>query len=98
MTFKSPGGAPALVKRSARIIDAPGTRSDGLRIVAFPQATETGNDQSGIIAGKLNGQMEAVTPSGTLYEIMSISVAMFGVLSPICRLGIAAHASTTSVT
>lgn len=64
--FNNPGGAPALVNRSARIIEAPGTRSDGLRIVAFPQATETGNDQRGIIAGKLKGQMEAVTPRGSL--------------------------------
>lgn len=66
ITFNNPGGAPALVNRSARIIEALGTRSDGLRIVAFPQATETGNDQRGIIAGKLKGQMEAVTPRGSL--------------------------------
>ncbi|KYN11299.1 hypothetical protein ALC57_16510 [Trachymyrmex cornetzi] len=43
-------------------MDAPGTRSDGFRIAAFPHATDIGNDQSGIMAGKLKGQMDAVTP------------------------------------
>ncbi|KYN04310.1 hypothetical protein ALC62_05076 [Cyphomyrmex costatus] len=47
-------------------MDAPGTRSDGFRIAAFPHATDIGNDQSGIMAGKLKGQMDAVTPRGTL--------------------------------
>lgn len=96
MMFNSPGGAPALLKRLARIIDAPGTLSDGFKIAAFPQATVIGNDQRGIIAGKLNGQMDAVTPSGTLYEIVSMSVAMLLMDSPRSRLGIDAQESTTS--
>jgi len=77
-------------------MDAPGTRSDGFRIAAFPHATDIGNDQSGIMAGKLKGQMDAVTPRGILYEIISMSVAMLGVDSPIWSTGIDAHESTTS--
>lgn len=96
ITFKRPAGAPAFVKRSARIMDAPGTRSDGFRIAVFPHATDIGNDHSGIIAGKLNGQMDAVTPKGTLYEIMSMSVAMLDVDSPICSTGIDVQTSTIS--
>lgn len=91
-----PAGAPAFVKRSARIMDAPGTRSDGFRIAAFPHATDIGNDQSGIMAGKLKGQIDAVIPRGTLYEIMSMSVAMLVEDSPIWSIGIDVHASTTS--
>lgn len=83
ITFKRPAGAPAFVKRSARIMDAPGTRSDGFRIVAFPHATDIGNDQSGIMAGKLKGQIDAVMPRGTLYEMISMSVAMLAEDSPI---------------
>lgn len=84
------------MKRSARIMDAPGTRSDGFRIAVFPHATDIGNDQSGIMAGKLKGQMDAVIPRGTLYEMMSISVAMLAEDSPIWSIGIDVHASTTS--
>jgi len=48
------------------------------------------------MAGKLKGQMDAVTPRGTLYEMMSISVAILAVDSPIWSIGIDAQASTTS--
>lgn len=34
----------------------------------FPQDIDTGNIHKGIIAGKLNGAMPAVTPSGSRYE------------------------------
>lgn len=85
-----------MVKRSARIIDAPGTRSEGFRMVELPHATEIGNDHNGIIAGKLKGQIEAVIPRGTLYETMSMSVATLADDSPICKHGIDVQASTTS--
>ena len=45
-------------------IAAPGSRSDGLRRMVLPHATDMGSDHSGIMAGKLKGQMAAVTPSG----------------------------------
>lgn len=96
MMFKRPGGAPASLKSSAKIIDAPGTLSDGFNIVALPHATLMGKDQRGIIAGKLNGQMAAVTPRGTLYDIVSMSVAMLFIDSPNRSDGMAAQESTTS--
>ncbi|CAD6208923.1 GSCOCG00010736001-RA-CDS, partial [Cotesia congregata] len=56
-------------------IDAPGTLSEGFRIAALPQATETGNDHRGIIAGKLNGQIEAVTPRDVfIFIILLINI------------------------
>lgn len=39
---------------------------------------------NGIIAGKLNGVIPAVTPKGTLYEAQSISFAIPGKVDPIC--------------
>jgi hypothetical protein len=45
-------------------IGADGSRSDGLRMKVFPQATAIGYIHSGTMAGKLNGVMPATTPSG----------------------------------
>lgn len=96
MMLRMPGGAPASANNSASIIAAPGTLSDGFIITALPHATERGKDQRGIMAGKLKGQIVAVTPIGKRYEIVSMSVAMFGMLSPSRSDGIAAQFSTTS--
>ena len=41
-----------------------GSRSDGFRMKALPQAMAGAHFQSGIMAGKLNGVMPATTPSG----------------------------------
>jgi len=46
------------------IIAVAGTLSDGFSMNVFPQAIARGNIHSGIIAGKLNGQIPATTPSG----------------------------------
>ena len=58
-------------------------------------ALTIGNIHRGIIAGKLNGQMPAVTPSGTRHDVMSMSVATDGELSPIVRDGTPMAYSTT---
>lgn len=54
---------------------APGSRSDGFTIRVFPVTAAIGILQSGIIAGKLKGQIAAVTPKGSRYERVSISLA-----------------------
>ena len=41
-----------------------GTRSEGFRIIALPEASAGAIFHSGIIAGKLKGVMPATTPSG----------------------------------
>jgi hypothetical protein len=53
--------------------------------------------QSGIIAGKLNGVIPATTPNGVLMVIVSMSLAMFGIVSPSCNDVILQQCSTTSV-
>src|SRR5450432_877522 len=52
MTLSTPGGIPAFSASSARIIAAPGSRSDGFRIRQLPVTVAIGIDHSGIIAGK----------------------------------------------
>ena len=43
---------------------APGPFSDGLRTMLLPHTMDSGAIHSGIIIGKLCGQMPAVTPNG----------------------------------
>lgn len=47
---------------SIKSIVAPGSRSDGFIMLVLPVVMATGNIHNGIIAGKLNGTMPAVTP------------------------------------
>ena len=63
-----PAGNPASMNNSAMRIGTPGSRSDGFRIKALPQAIAGAHFQSGIMAGKLNGVMPATTPSGWRME------------------------------
>jgi len=51
----------------------------------------------GIIAGKLNGVMPAVTPIGSRRLYVSMSWAMFGNVSPRMALVILQQCSTTSI-
>ena len=44
--------------------DGRGSRSEGLRMNVLPHAIAKGRNQSGIIAGKLNGVIAATTPTG----------------------------------
>ena len=54
-TLRIPGGSPASIISSASIIGTPGSRSDGLRMKALPQAMAGAHFHSGIMAGKLKG-------------------------------------------
>ncbi len=63
-----PGGRPASSISSASRIGTDGSRSDGFRMKALPQAIAGANFHIGIIAGKLNGVMPATTPSGWRIE------------------------------
>lgn len=57
---------------------------------------ETGNIHKGAMAGKLNGKIPAVTPSGSRYECMSMSVATRERDSPMIKLVKLQQFSTTS--
>jgi hypothetical protein len=93
MTESTPGGKPARSHNSAMIIVAPGSRSEGLMMSVLPAAMET-MFQSGIIAGKLNGQTAAPTPRGSRRTYVSISFDT-SILAPSSSFGIAHIASTT---
>mmetsp|Transcript_18877 Transcript_18877/g.47033 ORF Transcript_18877/g.47033 Transcript_18877/m.47033 type:complete len:229 (-) Transcript_18877:85-771(-) len=95
-TLSTPGGSPASSASCASIIAAPGSRSDGLSTMVLPAVTATGNIHRGIMAGKLKGQMPAVTPSGwrMLYE--SMPVLTFSAISPIWYVAMPHACSTTS--
>ena len=67
-TLRMPAGSPASMNSSASRIGTPGSRSDGLRMKALPQAMAGAHFHSGIMAGKLNGVMPATTPSGWRIE------------------------------
>jgi hypothetical protein len=54
-------GRPASRANSASIMAAPGSFSEGLRTNVLPTVQAIGNIQSGIMAGKLKGQMPATT-------------------------------------
>ncbi len=62
------GGSPASRNSSASRTGTEGSRSEGLRMKAFPHASAGPAFHSGIIAGKLNGVMPATTPSGWRIE------------------------------
>ena len=81
-TLRMPAGRPASIISSASIIGTPGSRSDGLRMKALPQAIAGANFHIGIIAGKLNGVMPATTPSGWRMRIdVDAGAGAFGVLA-----------------
>ncbi len=54
------------MRRAAIQFAALGSFSEGLRITALPAAIAIEKNQSGTIAGKLNGLMMPTTPSGCL--------------------------------
>src|SRR4051794_41509649 len=63
-TLNTPSGRPASLSSSPMYTDADGSFSDGFRTNVLPQAIELANIHIGTIAGKLNGVIPAVTPSG----------------------------------
>ena len=54
-------GRPACMASSASMREAPGSFSEGLSTKVLPAVQAMGNIQSGIMAGKLKGQMPAHT-------------------------------------
>ncbi len=74
-----------------------GSRSDGFRMNALPQARATGNIHIGTIAGKLNGVMPAHTPTGWRSEKLSTPVPTLSLKSPFSRCGMPVANSTTSM-
>ena len=66
--MKTPSGSPASAHSSASTATADGSFSLGLSTTVLPQAIATGKNHSGTIAGKLNGEMTATTPSGWRIE------------------------------
>ncbi len=67
-TLRMPAGSPASIISSASISGTDGSRSDGFRMKALPQAMAGANFHIGIIAGKLNGVMPAAIPTGWRIE------------------------------
>lgn len=96
LTLTTPGGQPISLSNSMSMMVAPGSLSEGLMTMVFPAINANGNIHKGIIAGKLNGQIPAVTPNGSLYETMSISLEMFWSDSPWRSVPAAQLCSTTS--
>ena len=74
-TVKIPSGSPASAHTSATSSEADGSRSDGFRMKALPQAMATGYIHIGTITGKLNGVIPAMTPSGWRIDEASTPVA-----------------------
>ena len=63
-TLKTPSGSPASANHCASSVEAVGSFSDGLSTTALPQAIAIGTNHIGTMAGKLNGEITATTPSG----------------------------------
>ena len=95
-TLRMPAGNPASLKISAMRMGTLGSRSDGLRMKALPQAIAGAHFHSGIMAGKLNGVMPATTPSGWRSEKRSVPGPALSVYSPLSRCGMPQANSTTS--
>ena len=65
---EDPSGRPASAYSSATRSETDGSRSDGLRTKALPQAIAIGCIHIGTMIGKLNGVIPAATPSGWRIE------------------------------
>ncbi len=96
MMLSTPGGIPASRASSASSMGVSGSCSEGLRTNVLPQTMAMGNIHSGIMAGKLNGEIPAHTPMGWWMLYVSTPPATFSANSPICRLPMEQACSTTS--
>src|SRR6266542_1829044 len=67
-TLTTPSGRPASFQYDAIAFAADGSFSDGLITTLLPQATAIGTNHIGTMAGKLNGEITAHTPSGWRIE------------------------------
>ena len=95
-TLKTPSGSPASAHSSASSSEADGSFSLGLSTTALPQAIATGTNHSGTMAGKLNGEITATTPSGWRSECTSTPVETPSLKPPLSRCGAPQANSTTS--
>ncbi len=94
----TPSGIEEIVSTSSTISSAGrGSRSEGFSTKVFPAAIAFGRNQSGIIAGKLNGVIAATTPTGCRTSSTSIPRAAPSRFSPFIRCGTAAADSTDSI-
>ena len=84
-TLNTPSGSPASFHSSASQFAVDGSFSDGLRTTVLPVAIATGKNHSGTIAGKLNGEMMAETPTGWRTEWTSMPVDAFSEWPPLRR-------------
>ena len=67
-TLNTPSGKPASFKYCAVNMEVVGSFSLGLMITALPAPIAIGKNHIGTIAGKLNGEIIAQTPSGWRIE------------------------------
>ena len=94
----TPGGKISAASINSKIrAEVSGSLSDGLSTNVLPQATANGRNQSGIIAGKLNGVIAAITPTGWRTISTSSPVATPSRLSPLSMCGAAHAASVDSI-
>ena len=94
----TPGGKISCSSISSKMrTEVSGSCSEGLRMNVLPQPTAKGRNQSGIIAGKLNGVIAATTPTGWRTISTSTPRATPSRFSPFSRWGIAIAASTDSI-
>ena len=82
---------------SARRFAVSGVRWEGLSTNVLPAAIASGANQSGIIAGKLNGVIPQHTPSGKRCIETSTPRATWSSVSPFISVVMPAASSTTSI-
>ena len=95
-TLNTPSGKPASFNSSAKRIDKEGSALAGFKMKVLPQANAIGNIHIGTMAGKLNGVIPTVTPSGCKDEWISMPRPACSENSPFNKWGIPHENSTTS--
>src|SRR2546430_11239217 len=86
-TFTTPSGRPASFHSSAIALAADGSFSDGLITTLLPQATAIGTNHIGTMAGKLNGEITAQTPSGWRIQYHSTLLHIPSLYPPLSNCG-----------
>src|SRR5687767_840303 len=84
--LKTPSGKPASFSNSASRPQQSGTFSEGFTIMQLPSAIALGMVQLGTMAGKLNGTIEATTPSGTC-SVLHSTPLLTSRISPVTSWG-----------
>src|SRR4029079_13953740 len=84
--LKTPSGKPASVNNCANLGALSGTFSEGFKIIQLPSAMAFGIVQLGTMQGKLNGTIEATTPSGTC-SVLHSTPLLTSKISPVTNCG-----------